>query len=283
MSAKQYNWQNMLGSADVLVGQDSVQEGETLTARKFAGELIGCKHNNRKKRPSEKKGSYTEARYKAWDKANKKRQAAWKSRTHGIIYKLTSPSGKAYVGLTKHSLEHRIRIHKKRESGCQALKNAINKYGIEKFKTEILHRDVPIKDLPELERKEIAKHRTLEPLGYNLTPGGEHNELVAMSSRKKLSESKKKFWDDASDDKRSEANARMMSSSARDKVARTKLANTKKRLLQELEGIPCCRHDEYTRKFWAKYEAKRQGYMRRKSIGKAHPAQRRPAGAGASA
>lgn len=39
------------------------------TTHKLAGELVGCEQTTRRKRPSEQKGGYTEARYRAWDKA----------------------------------------------------------------------------------------------------------------------------------------------------------------------------------------------------------------------
>ncbi len=49
----------------------------------------------------------------------------------GTLYKLTFPNGKSYIGITKHSLEHRIKIHiRASRSGRKlAIYNAIRKYG----------------------------------------------------------------------------------------------------------------------------------------------------------
>ena len=51
------------------------------------------------------------------------------SSSMGSIYCITSPSGKQYIGQTRHSLDHRFKQHKKSWNKCTALKNAFNKYG----------------------------------------------------------------------------------------------------------------------------------------------------------
>ena len=53
------------------------------------------------------------------------------SSSMGSIYCITSPSGKQYIGQTKHSLDHRFKQHKNPSSKCTALKNAFDKYGAE--------------------------------------------------------------------------------------------------------------------------------------------------------
>jgi hypothetical protein len=68
----------------------------------------------------------------------------------GIIYKITSPSGKAYVGQTVRSFEKRMQEHKSKFSGCTYLKRAIQKYGDE-MKYEIIEEDVPQEHLDERE------------------------------------------------------------------------------------------------------------------------------------
>ena len=60
----------------------------------------------------------------------------------GIIYKLTSPSGKSYVGLTTQRIEQRMWKHK-RSKFCRLLRKAIEKYGFDNMKLEILDEDVP--------------------------------------------------------------------------------------------------------------------------------------------
>lgn len=58
------------------------------------------------------------------------------------MYCLTSPSGKKYVGLTKHSAEARFKKHTKcafsRVQDCPKLYRAIRKYGKQHFVVETL-------------------------------------------------------------------------------------------------------------------------------------------------
>ena len=53
------------------------------------------------------------------------------------IYKITSPSGKNYIGQTKQAFNERWKGHCKKSSNCLLLKRAIQKYGRENMKTEI--------------------------------------------------------------------------------------------------------------------------------------------------
>ena len=93
----------------------------------------------------------------------------------GIIYKLTSPSGRSYVGLTKQSLEQRLHRHKS-EVRARPISNAIKKYGLDSFVVEILH-ECHHACLGALEQLEIARHNTIVPNGYNQTIGGERSML----------------------------------------------------------------------------------------------------------
>jgi len=49
----------------------------------------------------------------------------------GCVYKITSPSGKVYIGQTVKTLHERIKGHKKSSTNCTLLKRAIDKYGDE--------------------------------------------------------------------------------------------------------------------------------------------------------
>jgi len=88
----------------------------------------------------------------------------------GIIYKITSPSGKVYVGQTIRSFEKRIQEHK-RSSVCKLVNKAIVKYGDE-MKYEIIEEDVPHEHLDEREIYWISHFNSLAPNGYNCTTGG---------------------------------------------------------------------------------------------------------------
>ena len=113
----------------------------------------------------------------------------------GIIYKLTSPSGKSYVGLTTQQIEKRMWKHK-RGRRCRLLSRAIEKYGFDTFKLEVLDENVPNRELGELERTRIEEHGTLAPNGYNLSTGGETGFHFTNCTRKVQSAATSKSWTD---------------------------------------------------------------------------------------
>lgn len=86
----------------------------------------------------------------------------------GVIYKLTSPSGKAYVGQTKQDVSKRMWAHRAGNSRCFAISSAIAKYGWDSMKLEILLSDVPADELNAKEEGCIQLHGTASPSGYNL-------------------------------------------------------------------------------------------------------------------
>jgi group I intron endonuclease len=88
----------------------------------------------------------------------------------GLIYCLTFPNKKQYVGKTSRNLEKRISEHKMSSSKCRLLKNAINKYKI--FEIEILL-EIENDQLNYWESHYIKELNTISPNGYNLTSGGE--------------------------------------------------------------------------------------------------------------
>lgn len=109
----------------------------------------------------------------------------------GCLYKLTSPSGKSYIGISSKSTEARWAKHVehalgKREAG--ALYNALRKYGPHSFIVETLA-IAKFDYLRELEKRAIRSFGTLYPNGYNVALGGEgwigprNNEFRAKSSR----------------------------------------------------------------------------------------------------
>ena len=92
-----------------------------------------------------------------------------------VVYRITNCiNGKQYIGITARSLGKRISEH---EQSDYPLGKAIQHYGIENFKIEILAEGKTINELSELERSYIASCQSNDPkYGYNLTDGGEHIE-----------------------------------------------------------------------------------------------------------
>lgn len=97
------------------------------------------------------------------------------------IYKLTSPSGKCYIGQSIQ-IERRLRTYERLDCKNQtALYGALNKYGWENFTVEILWgidnpekaRDIH-KVLDALEIAYIRFYNSIEN-GYNIREGGANN------------------------------------------------------------------------------------------------------------
>lgn len=129
-----------------------------------------------------------------------------------IIYKHTSPNGRAYIGITKQDPERRWR------SGTHYDYNrrfflAIVEYGWINFKHEILESGLSYEDAKKKETEYIEKFKTAdERFGYNQTLGVggkgftkslETRERLRKShlgrknspeTRKKISEANKKRW-----------------------------------------------------------------------------------------
>jgi group I intron endonuclease len=86
---------------------------------------------------------------------------------NGTIYKITSPSGKAYIGQTTQVLRKRMDAHLKR-SNCWAVHSAITKYGWKNMCVEVLLSELDHATLDAREDEMIEKHNTRAPNGYNL-------------------------------------------------------------------------------------------------------------------
>lgn len=119
-----------------------------------------------------------------------------------IIYKITFPNGKGYVGKTKHE-DPKVRFKDHCVAGT-LVGNAIRKYGRENVKLEILHSNIETyEDLNDLERQYIEQHQTHKSKnGYNVSLGGDAGNIFAGRSesesneiRIKMSTSRKKFLD----------------------------------------------------------------------------------------
>lgn len=104
-----------------------------------------------------------------------------------VIYLITSPSGKQYVGQTTTSVEKRWKDHIRQDvkGSCRALGNAIRKYGAENMRVETLEACESIEELNKRESYWIAELRTLSPNGYNLKTGG-LNSLVSEETRERM-------------------------------------------------------------------------------------------------
>jgi len=95
----------------------------------------------------------------------------------GELYRITFPSGKAYIGITSKTAEKRLAEHlyvaNRQRWAHLPIYRAIAKYGPEALRLETLAVVDDWEELCALERRAIAEHGTRSPYGYNATDGGE--------------------------------------------------------------------------------------------------------------
>lgn len=139
------------------------------------------------------------------------------------VYKITNTiNGKAYVGQTMNSIYDRFRVHcaTYSEGKCPALWTAIQKYGKDNFTVELLWSEpgctVEVLDAKEIEM--IAEYNTIVPNGYNLMAGG-HGARHNAESREKISEAKKKLWEEKGDEIRAQIKERGVSDDTRQRMS----------------------------------------------------------------
>lgn len=104
-----------------------------------------------------------------------------------FIYKITNLiNGKCYIGQTTRNIKERWNSHCYRKDSKSIINFAINKYGKNNFKLEILEKTT----INKLDKKEIYwinKLNTMAPNGYNLESGGNKFKKASKVLRKKLS------------------------------------------------------------------------------------------------
>lgn len=106
-----------------------------------------------------------------------------------IVYKHTAPNGKSYIGMTCQTLERRAR-NGRGYVGCDAFWRAIEKYGWENFKHEVLAANLSYDEACDKEQFFIREHKSLTTEnGYNLENGGQAACKTSEETRRKISAS----------------------------------------------------------------------------------------------
>ena len=111
------------------------------------------------------------------------------------VYKHTSPSGKVYIGITHLKPEKRWNSGRGYKGNIH-FTNAINKYGWDNFKHEILFENLSKEEACQKEIELIAFYKSNDKkLGYNQSIGGEINSGWHLSdeAKRKISENNARF------------------------------------------------------------------------------------------
>lgn len=112
---------------------------------------------------------------------------------HFLIYKVKSPSGKVYIGLTKKNLGHRRKRHEldAMRGSLLIFHRAIRKYGADHFQWSVIRDGIAsLSEACRLEKDFIISENSQIPSGYNATAGGEgvRGHEVTNETRRRLSE-----------------------------------------------------------------------------------------------
>ena len=101
-----------------------------------------------------------------------------------VVYKHTSPSGKVYIGITSKNVNTRWRKNGEGYKDNIYFWNAIQKYGWDNFKHEILFTNLTKQEACNKEIELIAAFNCMSPNGYNNSVGGEFTKWNATSIEK---------------------------------------------------------------------------------------------------
>jgi group I intron endonuclease len=117
----------------------------------------------------------------------------------GIIYRITTPTGREYVGKT-WNLKRRISDYKyKLNNRHSIIIGSIKKYGWAAHKLDILEDNVPEEILDEREMFWISELKTYHyenPLGCNMTMGGDGQRTTWMHDKERREKQAKRFTGD---------------------------------------------------------------------------------------
>jgi group I intron endonuclease len=105
---------------------------------------------------------------------------------YGLIYRMTSPSGKVYIGQTVSSLNTRIASHYTASKAKKTkIGDCLSKYPRSETLWEIIDYAHSKEELDEKEQGYISTYRSMEPeYGYNLKEGGSKGLLTEETKRK---------------------------------------------------------------------------------------------------
>lgn len=152
------------------------------------------------------------------------------------VYMYTSPSGKHYVGRTCTSKECRSKANGRGYEKCTAFWRAIQKYGWDNFKYEVLEENISSENIEEREKYWISfYHSSTDENGYNLLKSHGGVFTASHKTRQKLSESHMGHipWNKGKTNVYSVETLKRMSDAKKGKYCGEKNANYGKHLSEE--------------------------------------------------
>ena len=113
-----------------------------------------------------------------------------------IVYMHTCPNGKKYIGITSQAPERRWQKGKGYAYGSSPyVYNAIEKYGWENIKHEILFRDLTKEEAEQKEIELIKEYKTSQrKYGYNIDLGGSSCGKHSEEYKIRMSNMQKEIW-----------------------------------------------------------------------------------------
>lgn len=107
------------------------------------------------------------------------------------VYKHVGPTAKVYVGITCQTPQSRWGKDGTGYKGCPKIWNAIQKYGWDSFRHEIIAENLALEEAQELEIDLIAKY-TAQNKTYNIMPGGNSYPAPHPNNHRQMSEDQKR-------------------------------------------------------------------------------------------
>jgi len=100
-----------------------------------------------------------------------------------VIYKAEFPNGKVYIGKSKDFDSRKIKHSYSTRYYNTKLTNAINKYGFDSIKWEIIFETEDINIINQKEIEFISKYDSIKN-GYNISTGGDGGDTISNNPRR---------------------------------------------------------------------------------------------------
>lgn len=111
------------------------------------------------------------------------------------VYMHVCPNDKKYIGITKLGIKKRAGNNGNYYKKCIYFYNAIQKYGWENIKHEILFTNLTKEEAEEKEIQLISYYKSnQQEYGYNIANGGNCTGTLSKKTKEKISKNNSRFW-----------------------------------------------------------------------------------------